>query len=200
MIKYSFLGAPILLAVIALSQSALAASDSMLSPWKGGGFGMFSTYDSPSNRFLRLTLTLDGTPPTEVRVPLPRKGAIGDQLRELRTLPSDQAARTALNTLAKSEWLRYPIYQMWTTEQVETDGLGIVLMDGESTPSMGDGEGLRVVGIRMDVLRLRFDAKQNKLVPQPLMRVEATPDEAANAAEKKAAQSPSDNPSTHKHE
>jgi len=47
---------PALLAVVACVQIGLARS-SPLTPWKGGGFGMFATTDGASNRWTDLLVT-----------------------------------------------------------------------------------------------------------------------------------------------
>ncbi len=47
--------APLALALVACAQMVTALVYD-LSPWKGGGFGMFSTVDSPAARFVRLEL------------------------------------------------------------------------------------------------------------------------------------------------
>jgi hypothetical protein len=47
---------PVLLAAVACVQIALARS-ALLAPWKGGGFGMFSTTDDVSNRSTRVLVT-----------------------------------------------------------------------------------------------------------------------------------------------
>ncbi len=52
--------APLALALVASAQM-LTALLYDLSPWKGGGFGMFSTVDSPAARFVRIEfVTRDG--------------------------------------------------------------------------------------------------------------------------------------------
>jgi hypothetical protein len=48
----------VLLAVVAVNQLRLAHTVS-LSPWSGGGFGMFSTTDSPDNRHLHAVVQND---------------------------------------------------------------------------------------------------------------------------------------------
>jgi len=51
---------PLLLVLVAASQ-AFCVAQGKLSPWKGGGFGMFSTVDSPPGRRLAVQLTdVDG--------------------------------------------------------------------------------------------------------------------------------------------
>ncbi len=59
--------APALLVAIALHQIALAHAVD-LSPWKGGGYGMFSTTDHGGARFVRLWAE---HPEGERRLPLP---------------------------------------------------------------------------------------------------------------------------------
>lgn len=48
-----------LLTLVALNQLRLAHTDA-LSPWAGGGFGMFSSTDSPANRHLHVVLSNEG--------------------------------------------------------------------------------------------------------------------------------------------
>ena len=49
----------LLLALVAANQIRLARTGP-LSPWKGGGFGMFSTTDSPASRQLRIVVYGEG--------------------------------------------------------------------------------------------------------------------------------------------
>jgi len=49
----------LLLALVAAHQIRLARTGP-LSPWKGGGFGMFSTTDSPASRHLRVVVYGEG--------------------------------------------------------------------------------------------------------------------------------------------
>lgn len=48
----------VLLVAVAAGQ-VLVAHFSPLTPWKGGGFGMFSTFDSPQTRSLRVSVLTD---------------------------------------------------------------------------------------------------------------------------------------------
>ena len=53
---------PVIAAVIAVAQM-ITASTTELSPWRGAGFGMFSTVDAHHQRFLRVSVTDErGTP------------------------------------------------------------------------------------------------------------------------------------------
>lgn len=49
---------PVVAVAIAVTQ-VIVASTGTLSPWKGGGFGMFSTLDDPPSRTLRAQVTTD---------------------------------------------------------------------------------------------------------------------------------------------
>ena len=67
--------APAVLVLVLVSHVALRSS-SDLTPWKGGGFGMFSTIDSPATRIVRVELETDvGTVP--VAVPSRLKDLVG---------------------------------------------------------------------------------------------------------------------------
>jgi hypothetical protein len=92
--------APGLLCGIALAQ-LLFAHFSSLSPWKGGGFGMFSTVDSPGARFLRIYLV---TPQGNLPVTIP--DTLKDKEVELRTLATQQLADEFAMALAKGTWVK----------------------------------------------------------------------------------------------
>ncbi|HEY6930344.1 MAG TPA: hypothetical protein VJA66_11765 [Thermoanaerobaculia bacterium] len=51
---------PLLLVLVAARQIALSHSES-LSPWRGGGFGMFSSLDRAETRLLRCDLVTDSS-------------------------------------------------------------------------------------------------------------------------------------------
>ena len=72
----------LLLVVVALCQVGLAYTVD-LSPWLGGGFGMFSTVDDGMNRSLRVFLLRKGQEEEET---LP--AALADLERRVRVLPS----------------------------------------------------------------------------------------------------------------
>ncbi|MGZ5443169.1 MAG: hypothetical protein ACXW5U_14265 [Thermoanaerobaculia bacterium] len=91
--------APILLSAVALIQ-LYAARTTWLTPWKGGGFGMFSTVDSPGARFLRIALETDrGTVRVGAPAQLQRDAA---RLREAPDLP---ALRAFAKKVAAGTWV-----------------------------------------------------------------------------------------------
>jgi hypothetical protein len=71
-----------------------------LTPWKGGGFGMFSTVDGPGNRTVRVYLeTDDGELPTRVPSQLrSRRGYV-------RSFPADFRVRSLARDLAAATWV-----------------------------------------------------------------------------------------------
>lgn len=91
--------APILLAAVGLVQLH-AARTTWLTPWKGGGFGMFSTVDSPSARFLRIALQTDsGT----IRVGIP--AGLQRDVSRLREAPDESGLRAFAEKLAAGTWV-----------------------------------------------------------------------------------------------
>ena len=86
--------APSALVVIALHQIALAHLAD-LSPWKGGGYGMFSTTDHGGARFLRVyALGAAG----ERRIPLPPE--LVNRSYRVRDLPSARGMRRLAHEIA----------------------------------------------------------------------------------------------------
>jgi hypothetical protein len=89
----------VLLAAVAVNQLRLAHTES-LSPWSGGGFGMFSTTDSPDNRHLHAVVQNDSIR-REVVIPdslatetlrattLPTRKRLGPLAAELALIESD---------------------------------------------------------------------------------------------------------------
>ena len=83
-----------LLVAVATHQLYLSATAG-LSPWSGGGFGMFSTMDAGANRHLHAFVLRPGIQ-REVRVP----EALEDRERRVLTLPSDTNLRALALALA----------------------------------------------------------------------------------------------------
>jgi len=90
---------PLLLCAVAATQLYLVDARS-LSRWKGGGFGMFTTVDSPSSRFLRIHLdTADGQIPVLIPPEL-RKLA-----QKARVLPSHARMSALADALRQGTWV-----------------------------------------------------------------------------------------------
>ena len=83
-----------LLVIVALNQIILAHAVG-LSAWQGGGFGMFSTTDSGSNRHVHVFAI---TPDIVEEVPVP--ASLTDLARRARALPSDSFLRKLAREVA----------------------------------------------------------------------------------------------------
>jgi len=83
-----------LLIVVALHQIFLAETQA-LSPWSGGGFGMFSSVDAGSTRHLHAFQIRPGLH-REVRSP----AFLEDEVRRMLTLPSPKRMREVATALA----------------------------------------------------------------------------------------------------
>src|SRR5690554_3498707 len=92
--------APGLLVVVACIQLALVRTQD-LTAWKGGGFGMFSTLDSPSARALRVVLlTTEG----EALVLFP---SVEVRMARLLNMPDTELLTDLAEQTAREEWLVY---------------------------------------------------------------------------------------------
>lgn len=110
--RYVFVfAAPFALVLIAGIQ-IFNAKVNDLSPWKGGGFGMFSTTDNAVRRLLRVYLV---TSEGDALILDPQ---LGSSLIRLRTMPTDKVLKKAAMQIAEAEWsiYRYDQYQDAITE------------------------------------------------------------------------------------
>lgn len=96
----------VLLFVIAVRQ-LWAAQRGHLSPWKGGGFGMFAATDHPGSRFVHCTGTTVAGETVIVRAAgLPAgSGVSADLLRRLRTSPATGDLRRLVDALLDAEYV-----------------------------------------------------------------------------------------------
>src|SRR5215471_8954864 len=89
--------APSVLVLIACLQLYLAHTHN-LSPWKGGGFSMFSAVDRPDRRIVRGYLE---TPQGKVPVPV----ADSDLRKKVRVMATAKRASRLAQTVARSVWV-----------------------------------------------------------------------------------------------
>jgi len=88
---------PVLLVVVALHQAILVETRE-LTPWLGGGFGMFSTTDGPGDRIVRVVaILLVGE--RDVRIP----STLEDRTYRARALPEDRRLRNLARDVAHLE-------------------------------------------------------------------------------------------------
>jgi hypothetical protein len=91
--------APALLCAVALIQ-IVAARTTRLTAWKGGGFGMFSTIDSPSARFIRIQLETDRG---VLRVGVP--SSLQRDAARLREAPDEAGLHAFAARMASGTWV-----------------------------------------------------------------------------------------------
>jgi len=177
--------APVILVVIAVSQ-VLNATWKDLSPWKGGGFGMFATSDSPGTRFVYARGTLlDGS---GALIELIFQG-VGEKSpltksmgRRLQTVPTQAQLDALADRLMGTEFIRtgattQAAYDRFTREnpdlsvQVDLptfDDLVIIRPAEQSDAAFGDVERLRLRGVRLEVWRLEFQRDRDGYRTTPL--------------------------------
>lgn len=101
---------PVLVLVTMAAAQFVLVTRHGLSAWKGGGFGMFSTIDSPSNRFLRCFLvrpsaTGTSTQAERTRVRPPEETRYKELLELARAIPTDEHLRRVAFALRKESWV-----------------------------------------------------------------------------------------------
>jgi len=171
---------PVLLCVVAAVQLYLVDSRS-LSRWKGGGFGMFTTVDSPSARFLRVYLISETG---EVPVLIPRK--LRKLSHKVRVMPSKERLMKLSEKLREGTWVHLTMvsatqhyqnqlraagkefqdsadniqYQIQdSTPYIDFEQLQLVRMLGEDEPLTTDKQ-LKVTGVRVEVWKYLFDREE----------------------------------------
>jgi hypothetical protein len=92
-------------------------------PWKGGGFGMFSTVDDESARFVRCYLVTD-----DDEIPLPVPPAAEKFVAELRAAPTQARLDELARRLAGQSW-------RWRNERQGREAAAIAAADGSKITS-----------------------------------------------------------------
>jgi hypothetical protein len=90
-------GIPLLLVLVAVRQIALSQKYS-LSPWKGGGFGMFSSLDRAETRLVRCDLVNDSS---RTPIPLPRTEPIERLVSDAQSVPTADHLVSLIREIAR---------------------------------------------------------------------------------------------------
>jgi hypothetical protein len=163
-------------------------------PWKGGGFGMFSTIDSEANRFVRAYLI---TPAGELPLPLP--AGLDKAAAEQRAAPSEAGLAEIARRLAAQDW-------RWSNDRQRQSAAAIaerggVAITAAALRASGEAAGnalatgqthllepvplgeacqsrIDVRSVRVECWRLRFDAKNALLSAEKLITATAGRPEA----------------------
>lgn len=93
-----------LLVSVALTQCYFARCHG-LTPWKGGGFGMFSTVDAGPHRRLVVRFVADGIE-SEVKLRYSGVADLQDEATQVRNLPSANRLTAFARALAAQSWTR----------------------------------------------------------------------------------------------
>jgi hypothetical protein len=182
------LGAPAVLLAVAASHVTLRSS-SDLTPWKGGGFGMFSPIDSPGSRLGRVRLHSE-IGATEVAVP----AALSAPADEVRAVPAPGRLQQFAGELARQVWVvpRLPVDPGVPPDEARAlDELAVQTMvqflpaDAVRAVAAGDVDDRRQRRLAVDtaevvVLRLvpASDGDRTTLRPEVIRRASAPADPA----------------------
>jgi hypothetical protein len=163
--------APLLLTVIALFQIYRAQVYNQ-SPWKGGGFGMFASNDSPDAYLIRTYLV---TERGESRVKVPSRFAKTQLLA--RTVPTPENLHRLAVGLANETWVRMEYQRRFNTlgrldpaadsaDQAANDDAGQdsailyrALRNREPQPSARDR--VRTQGVRLELWKMCYDHERS---------------------------------------
>lgn len=173
------LAAPAVLAAVALTQVVLTQTRD-LTPWKGGGFGMFSSVDLESHRAVRAYLgTPDGEVPAVLTAPDGVSAVSEDTVVRARNLPTPASLDAVVAEVAGHEW----VYEQRDGERVavareaEAAALGST---GDEAAQGGGAASDQLVGqlevqvdsVRLEVWKLTFDDDRVAAVPTKLADVD----------------------------
>lgn len=137
---------PAVLILVALHQLHHATSNE-LSSWKGGGFGMFASLDSPSNRAVRLDLETDrGRIPAKIHGLDDHSEADETAFVNARALPDDRRMGHLAARVVEHRW--HVVDGVARVDEARgAPGPGLVLVDEDGTELTVSGAEVRVYGI-----------------------------------------------------
>lgn len=142
-------GAVLLLLAIAIAHQVIAGPG-RLSPWKGGGFGMFATLESPASRFVRVQLA---TEQGRFAVSIPPK--LSAEVSQLKTWPTEGRTQKLAERLAALRWVT-----------LDPKGENILpylgLQPAEPVPP--GAQLLRVETVEVELRRYAFDGRRSPAI------------------------------------
>lgn len=148
-----FAAIPVAVVVAVFAVQYVTAHTTVLTPWKGGGFGMFSTVDQSVSRLAMPYLTIDGR---EVPVEMPEK--YDDELRILLPFPTPERSEAFAEKMLEADWVEregaaVAVRRLEGVEPAVVQRHWTVAEDGEVT-----GDPVQPEAIRLEVWRLEFRA------------------------------------------
>ena len=145
--------APALLVAVAVTQVVLATAGD-LSPWRGGGFGMFASVDRVEHRAVRAQVASDAdgaaAPVGDADVDAFADLSFADEqlVERVRARPDDAAVSRLAQALSRTGWAR-------------GDG-------GALVPTSDGPDATPPVCVRVEVWRTTFDAGADRADPRRL--------------------------------
>ncbi len=135
-----------------------------LSPWKGGGFGMFSHIDSPSSRLVEAYVVV-GEKKEAVDIP----SWLKSDIERLKTFPTSTRARALAGVLAAQRWgylvLAPPNSQSRVDVQTSERWLSVVKDSGAQVP---------IEAVEVSIYRVRFSSQPWQLTKILLFTAKAS--------------------------
>lgn len=181
--------APAVLLAIAVVHT-VAVETTHLTPWEGGGFGMFSTVDRGQARFLRSYLI---TPNREIRVELPT--SVREYVWRIRVLPDSQRVQRLARVLANAPWVAEPLSRPsrvqpatrtarpTTPEPTEARGRSVRYRVRSAQTNRTAATRVDVRGVRVEVWRYHFDPSDAALTARILVEATAQRSEGPSRAD-----------------
>ena len=177
--RSSYFLVPALLVFIAVFQMYLAHFQE-LSPWKGGGFGMFSVVDSPGMRFLNVqALDQNGNP-----ILIETDSLMTSQRKKfLQSIPSNRELKHLADALMEEEYLptgspALSAIQSFSRQNPEIaipsslsgqEDWPVYRVKKATDPEIPGEHALRLKALRVGFWRIRFDARTHRVFSEPLL-------------------------------
>ncbi len=150
---------PVVLIVVALTQISLAHTRD-LTPWKGGGFGMFSTVDLLTYRPLKAEFATDrGLIPVDVHDFRDASDHASKIYTNARGLPDDRRLGQLSDLMFQAEWVVTDGVAEFST-WLDDPGDGPVIRDADEP---GD---IVVDGLEMEIWRVTYERGDEFIVPE----------------------------------
>jgi len=157
---------PALAVVLAARQFYLAHAYA-LTPWKGGGFGMFASVDNPRLRFIRAYLV---TPAGEVPVDVSASTRIDQLAKRARYMPSPGRMNRLADAVLQARWVvdTTPARRARIAPTVE-HRRGVAA-DSAAAPEPA-GPRVAASAVRLEAWRVHFDTRSQRVLTQKLAEV-----------------------------
>lgn len=160
---------PVVMLLLAARQHYLART-SNLSPWEGGGFGMFASADLPTARFLRISVTTADDSSHKGILPV----GIGLErgLKQLQAMPTPERVQAFAERLAVETWVPAD-YSPFEPAGIDLDRRSLYRALGEGEPAPGTASSPAPSFIEVKIFRRVFDPSVEMVRIEPVVRARA---------------------------